>query len=83
MQQFEVITFHTDFRVEEYYGAKRGDEGNVDDWEKDINEHDVSWILKHFRMLLALCSLKYLCNIFRPFYTFSYLLIYFSFTLLL
>ncbi|PSS19311.1 Endoribonuclease Dicer 3a like [Actinidia chinensis var. chinensis] len=40
-QQFEVIKFHTDFRVEEYYGAKGVDEWKVDEWEKETNEHDI------------------------------------------
>ncbi|XP_010261807.1 PREDICTED: endoribonuclease Dicer homolog 3a isoform X2 [Nelumbo nucifera] len=40
-QQFEVIKIHTDFKVEEYYGAKGIDEWSAKCWEKEISEQDV------------------------------------------
>ena len=45
LQQFEVLKVHTDLLVEEYYGAKGVDQWNANSWAKEINEHDVSWIL--------------------------------------
>ncbi|OVA04235.1 Ribonuclease III domain [Macleaya cordata] len=40
-QQFEVIKIHTNFKVEEYYGAKGIDEWNAEHWEKEIRENEV------------------------------------------
>ncbi|KAF3446126.1 hypothetical protein FNV43_RR11305 [Rhamnella rubrinervis] len=40
-QQFEFIKTHTNFEVEEYYGAKGVDEWNVKRWEGEVKEHDV------------------------------------------
>ncbi|XP_077233980.1 dicer-like 3 [Tasmannia lanceolata] len=40
-QQFEVIKRHTDFKVEEYYGAKGIDEWNAKCWEKEIGTKEV------------------------------------------
>ncbi|KAK9273139.1 hypothetical protein L1049_017946 [Liquidambar formosana] len=39
--QFELIKIHTNFGVEQYYGAKGVDEWNAKSWEKEVNEHDV------------------------------------------
>ncbi|GMP83972.1 hypothetical protein CsSME_00037691 [Camellia sinensis var. sinensis] len=55
-QQFEVMKVHTNLRVEEYYGAKGVDEWNAKSWEKEINDHDVSWILQHLLMLFLLST---------------------------
>lgn len=41
-QQYDVIRVHTDFEVEEYYGAKGVDEWDSQCWQKEINKNDVS-----------------------------------------
>lgn len=41
-QQYDVIKVNTDFEVEEYYGAKGVDEWDLQCWEKEINQNDVS-----------------------------------------
>lgn len=46
LQQFEVIKFQTELKVEEYYGDKGVDQWDSKTWEKEIAEHDVSWF--HF-----------------------------------
>ncbi|KAF7840248.1 endoribonuclease Dicer-like protein 3a [Senna tora] len=40
-QQFNIIKHHTNFEVEEYYGAKGVDTWNLKSWEKEISDHDV------------------------------------------
>ncbi|CAL8995994.1 unnamed protein product [Prunus brigantina] len=40
-QQFEVVKVNTNFKVEEYYGAKGVDSWTMECWEKETNEHDV------------------------------------------
>ncbi|KAL9442075.1 hypothetical protein AB3S75_020560 [Citrus x aurantiifolia] len=40
-QQYDVIRVHTDFEVEEYYGAKGVDEWDSQCWQKEINKNDV------------------------------------------
>ncbi|KAK9131441.1 hypothetical protein Sjap_011928 [Stephania japonica] len=40
-QQFEVIKVHTNFKVEQYYGAKGVDEWSAECWEREISEHEV------------------------------------------
>lgn len=45
MQQFEVVKVNTNFKVEEYYGAKGVDSWTMECWEKETNEHDVSFLL--------------------------------------
>ncbi|KAH9804978.1 Endoribonuclease Dicer [Citrus sinensis] len=39
--QYDVIRVHTDFEVEEYYGAKGVDEWDSQCWQKEINKNDV------------------------------------------
>lgn len=43
-QQYDVIRVHTDFEVEEYYGAKGVDEWDSQCWQKEINKNDVSFL---------------------------------------
>ncbi|KAK9099556.1 hypothetical protein Syun_026601 [Stephania yunnanensis] len=40
-QQFEVIKVHTNFKVEQYYGAKGVDEWSAKCWEREISKHEV------------------------------------------
>lgn len=46
LQQFEVIKVYTNLRVGMYYGAMRVDDWTLKSWEKEINDHDVSLLLK-------------------------------------
>lgn len=41
-QQYKEIKSQTELDVEEYYGARGVDDWNGNNWEKEINEHDVS-----------------------------------------
>ncbi|KAJ0967078.1 hypothetical protein J5N97_023995 [Dioscorea zingiberensis] len=40
-QQFCVIRDHTDFRIQEYYGAKGVDEWTAECWEKEIDTYEI------------------------------------------
>lgn len=57
LQQFEVIRFHTHLKVEKYYGAKGVDDWNAECWEKEVNEHDVSWTAQDLLMLFLILTL--------------------------
>nr|WOD55121.1 DICER-like protein 3 [Abelmoschus esculentus] len=43
-QVFEYIKEHTSLEVEQYYGAKGVDEWTLDCWEKEVKDHDVSFL---------------------------------------
>lgn len=57
-QQYDVIRVHTDFEVEEYYGAKGVDEWDSQCWQKEINKNDVS-LLCLIPRIIIICIVQH------------------------